>query len=358
MGTEETAKRPLKVCVVGAGMIAQDFHLPAVVGSDALELVAIVDASEAVGRDVANALGTHFSSCIEDAPSADLCLVATPAHVRRQVVLPALSRGMHVLCEKPFALSLLEAEEMIYAANSYGKKAFVGHTRRFFPNLIMVRELLKGGLFESPVSIRIVEGGMYSWRAAASDRGRKRSGDLGVLHDEGSHIMDLLTFLLGAVDVTLPDMEVGDSWLDRDLSANNFLGTGRWKSADAKGEFSVKLSRSMNLQTRLVVSDRRLSVSTRSLFDTEIRFRLQNQPSLQIPVQDRFPGIQNLKSCFAAIWDAVVGTISQPMDAERPPLVKAESALSGIELIERFGSKKQIMDFDPYSVEWIDEDDN
>ncbi len=69
----------------------------------------------------------------------DLVSIATPTETHREIACAFLERGVHVLVEKPMALSVAESDQMIAAANASGAKLMVGHLERFNPAMVALR---------------------------------------------------------------------------------------------------------------------------------------------------------------------------------------------------------------------------
>lgn len=78
-------------------------------------------------------------------PEVDLLDICLPTYLHKEVALRALAKGKHVLVEKPIALNLEDADEMIGAAKTAGRLLMVGQVLRFFPEFAVVKEALDGG---------------------------------------------------------------------------------------------------------------------------------------------------------------------------------------------------------------------
>jgi predicted dehydrogenase len=125
--------RKLRAAVVGVGYLGQ-FHAEKLAAAPGVELVAVVDADPARAQSVAAKLGC----AAHDDPRAlagavDLVCVAVPTPRHRDVALPFLEAGVHVLVEKPIATTLAEADALIAAARKGGALLAVGHLQRFNP---------------------------------------------------------------------------------------------------------------------------------------------------------------------------------------------------------------------------------
>ena len=111
--------RKIRLAVVGCGAVARIHHLPSITASNRFELIALVD------RYLPNAqkLGEEYGipAAVEDygeiAAHIDAAIVALPNYLHATVSIDLLRRGIHVLVEKPMALSSRECETMISAAS-------------------------------------------------------------------------------------------------------------------------------------------------------------------------------------------------------------------------------------------------
>src|SRR6476620_4971103 len=98
---------PWKVGVIGAGVVTSGSHLPVLVNMPEVSVKWICDRSLPTAQRVATSYGISQAFAeTTHCPDVDVVLVATPVGSRRSVVPEALSRGWHVFCEKPFALTL------------------------------------------------------------------------------------------------------------------------------------------------------------------------------------------------------------------------------------------------------------
>ncbi|MBP8533235.1 Gfo/Idh/MocA family protein [Streptomyces sp. MK37H] len=134
----------------------------------------------------------------DDVHIVDIC---TPGDSHAEIAVTALEAGKHVLCEKPLATSVAEAEAMALAARrarEQGVRSMAGFTYRRVPALALARKLVREGRLGRVLQFRARylqdwlhdPDAPYSWRL---DRTRAGAGALG---DTGSHIVDLGRFLL------------------------------------------------------------------------------------------------------------------------------------------------------------------
>ena len=83
-------------------------------------------------------------------PGVDLVSVTTPPHSHLEIVRAAFAAGKHVLCEKPFAKNLAEAEEMLALAKQSGLIHVLGHEHRFDPHHSLMRLAIAEGMIGEP----------------------------------------------------------------------------------------------------------------------------------------------------------------------------------------------------------------
>ncbi len=135
----------------------------------------------------------------------DLVDVCTPGDTHAEIAIAALEAGKHVLCEKPLANSVAEAEAMVAAAEKAPGAAMVGFTYRRVPAIGLARKLVADGRLGQIRHVRAAylqdwltdPEAPLSWRL---DRAKAGSGALG---DIGAHIIDLTQHILGDAIATV-----------------------------------------------------------------------------------------------------------------------------------------------------------
>ena len=200
MKTPGQARR-YKVAVIGTGMIATAGHIPAWKNlGDEVELVAVADLhqdrAELVARTegIPRAFGDWRRMLAESRP--DIVSVCTPNALHRDPTIAALESGAHVLCEKPIATSLADAQAMFAAAEKAGRTLFVGQSSRFFEKSRAAHEIAASGrlgsiYFGETTSMR--RRGIPTW---GQFHMKEFSGG-GPIYDLGVHTIDLLYWLMG-----------------------------------------------------------------------------------------------------------------------------------------------------------------
>ena len=136
----------LRVGIVGSGF-GGSVHAPAYALHPRFEVVAL--ASPARAERVARERKIpHAFRTVEEMLAGvelDVVSVASPPFDHHHSVLAALAAGKHVLCEKPFALDVAQAEEMVAAAEHAGTAAALAFEFRYVPAVIAIKELIDNG---------------------------------------------------------------------------------------------------------------------------------------------------------------------------------------------------------------------
>jgi predicted dehydrogenase len=182
-----------QIGISGAGF-GVTAHLPALIAHPRFEVVALASPSSAQRiakeRDIPHA----FASCEEMVRGCqlDAVVVASPPFAHRDDVLASLDAGLHVLCEKPLALNIEQAEEMLAASQDAGTACGVVFEFRFVPQRAAIKELIANGHLSPLREIEITHLDGFLRAAAERQRGwwfeRARGG--GLAQARFSHIID------------------------------------------------------------------------------------------------------------------------------------------------------------------------
>ena len=132
-----------RIGISGAGFGVKA-HLPALVAHPRFEVVAL--ASPTTAQSVAKERNTPhaFTSCeaMLSGVELDAVVIASPPFTHRDDVLASLAAGKHVICEKPFALNVAQAQEMVDASVLAGTACGVAHEFRFLPDRAAMKQLV------------------------------------------------------------------------------------------------------------------------------------------------------------------------------------------------------------------------
>ena len=192
----------LKWGVLGAGSVAQRRAMPAIKKADGAELHALLSRDTARAERLAREHGATNAYTTVDALLSDDALnaiyVSTPVHLHCEQVIAAAERGLHVLCDKPMALTPHECTEMIAACDANGVHLQICFLFRFHTCFQQIRTWIDEGRFGQIVHGRMPFLKQYQlapdeWRA------QPEKGGGGCFMDLGPHSVDLLRYLIGEV---------------------------------------------------------------------------------------------------------------------------------------------------------------
>jgi predicted dehydrogenase len=148
----EKNQKPLRVGVLGAGQIAQAAHFESCVKAVNAELTAICDVADDLRERMIITHGAKkgfadYSKMLAD-PGIDAVIIATADAFHVPASIEALAAGKHVLCEKPMALTVEDAEKLASAAKKAGKVFQLGHMKRFDPGLQAAKSFIEAEMGE------------------------------------------------------------------------------------------------------------------------------------------------------------------------------------------------------------------
>lgn len=208
---------PLRVALIGCGRIAQVAHLPALEKADGVDLVAVSDPCGHVADGVARrydipAAYTRQASVFSD-DSIEAVIIAAPDRFHHALTTEALHAGKHVLVEKPFTVTVGEAESLVALVDQTGLVLQVGAMKRHDQGVQFAREFVSNRLgeprtFNAWYRIGDLRTGIeatlfphvYADVAARSqEAGFKADRERYLLATHGAHIFDTVRFLVGDV---------------------------------------------------------------------------------------------------------------------------------------------------------------
>ncbi len=174
----------MKVGVVGAGMMGS-LHSRVYYELPGVELAAVVDKDLEKARKTAEKYGARaFSDMKELVGKVDAVTVAVPTSLHKDVSVFFLKNGIDVLVEKPMALTIEEADEMIKTAEENNRVFMVGHIERFNPAIGALREMVKNEK-------------IYEIETRRRNPFISRINDCGVVLDLMVHDIDVVRYITG-----------------------------------------------------------------------------------------------------------------------------------------------------------------
>ncbi|MGV9526071.1 Gfo/Idh/MocA family protein [Streptomyces cellulosae] len=208
----ETGKPPLRIGMVGYAFMGAAHSQGWRTVGRVFELPLRPEMAVICGRDadaVRTAAGRHGWAEAEtdwralvERDDIDLVDICTPGDSHAEIALAALAAGKHVLCEKPLANTVAEAEAMARAAQEArdrGQAAMVGFNYRRVPATALARRMVEEGRIGTLRHVRVAY--LQDWlvdpQSPLTWRLRREQAGSGSLGDLGAHIVDLAQYLAG-----------------------------------------------------------------------------------------------------------------------------------------------------------------
>ena len=202
----------LRVALLGYGLGGAAFHAPLIRATAGLELAAIVTRNPERRRD---AQASHPDARLldsaeeiwKDASRFDLVVVTTPNRTHVPLARAALTAGLHVVVDKPFARTAEEGRGLIEEARRRDRMLSVYHNRRWDGDFLTVQRLLKEGALGEPIRF---ESRLERWRPVPTGAWRESPAPEdagGILYDLGTHLIDQALVLFGRVSHVYAELE-------------------------------------------------------------------------------------------------------------------------------------------------------
>src|SRR3954469_3147756 len=334
----------VRLAVVGCGAVAQIHHVPAIAASSRVEAAVLVDADEKRARELAQRYGVpEVATDYRELPGqVDGAVVALPNSLHAPVSIELLRRGVHVLVEKPMAMTVAECDAMIEAARAGRAVLAVGLDFRFFDSSLLVRDLLRDGLLGQLRRFDLRQGVIPRWPFATDFLLKKEMAGGGVLADFGVHVLDLLLWWLGDLAATeYLDDAVGGVESDCEMTLTTASGlTG-----------TAEISRTRNLRNTCIFEGERATLEV-GVWDPDPEIRLSiadREVALAGRARkDRGPEIGSALN-FTDVFVRQIEDFARAIRTRREPFVPGREGRRSLALIEACYAQRQTLEL-PWSV--------
>jgi predicted dehydrogenase len=249
----------VRYAVVGLGHIAQVAVLPAFTHATRnSRLVAVVSGDRTKRRDAAARYGVEtysyddYERCLEQ---VDAVYVATPNHLHAEHTIRAARAGVHVLCEKPLAVTTAECRRMIAACDRHGVRLMTAYRLHFEAINLRAIDLLRDGRIGEPKYFN----SSFSMRVRAGNIRTKRDFGGGTLYDIGVYCINAARYLFRAEPTQVTAVSVnsgvaalkeidestaavlrfGDDRIATFVTSFNAFGVGEYRVVGTEGELHV-----------------------------------------------------------------------------------------------------------------------
>lgn len=190
----------MKVALIGAGGIGQTY-LDVLAKSELAEVSVVADTDEENRHRLGIEYGIPTVSSYKEIGHVDAAIISSPPATHPEISIHLLNQGIPVLCEKPLAISVGEAQQMAAAASESGAVLTMASKFRYVPDVIAAKSLIGSGILGEVVLYENTFASMVDmsqrWNADPSISGG------GVLIDNGTHSLDIARYLLGPIDQIL-----------------------------------------------------------------------------------------------------------------------------------------------------------
>jgi len=187
---------PIRYGVVGLGRAGWDIHVHELRPRADAKIVAVADPVAERREQAAAEFGCNAHPNLAKLLKQDdveVVVIATPSVSHATDTKKAFAAGKHVVVEKPMAMSVAEADAMIKASQTAGKRLFVHHNYRFRPEFVHLKEVVESGILGRVYHIRQC---LFSFVRRNDWQTLTRNGG-GVLNNTGTHFLDQILQLMG-----------------------------------------------------------------------------------------------------------------------------------------------------------------
>ena len=200
--SEKSTEKPLRYVGIGVAGVVFPAHRDAI-ESIGGELVAVCDVNAQAGQARADEYGCAFYDDLETMlreTKPDIAIIATPHPFHQKLAEQCLRAGCDVLVEKPLAVTMEEADEMVETARETGQTLAVNFQQRFRPEIRAAKKVLDDGKLGKILRVELVAvwNRTPAYYGSGGWRGTWRGEGGGILMNQAPHDLDLLCFLLGA----------------------------------------------------------------------------------------------------------------------------------------------------------------
>ena len=197
------SEKNFRISLVGCGRISRS-HVEAISRIDGLELVAVSDPNQERARAIAEPLGipcfASYERMLDDVPS-DIVSICTPSGLHPAQGVLAANSGRHVVTEKPMAISLKGADELVQACDRAKVHLFVVKQNRLNEPVKVLKRAVDEGRFGRlyMASCTVFWARPQEYYEQADWRGTWEF-DGGAFMNQASHYVDLIQWLMGPVE--------------------------------------------------------------------------------------------------------------------------------------------------------------
>ncbi|GJM41951.1 MAG: oxidoreductase [Ardenticatenaceae bacterium] len=277
--------------------------IPAIRASARGELVAVASRSQASAQayadqwDIPQAFGSYEAMLASDA--VDAVYISLPNHLHAEWSIKAMQQGKHVLCEKPFALTLGEVDEMIAVSQQTGCILTEAFMYRHHPQTKIVGEMVQNGRLGRITLVRSVFN--FAFGSRENIRLVPEMGG-GCLWDVGVYPLSLAQYIMGGP----PQQVVGNQWIGESGVDEVFSGQMLYENGRT-AQISASFCTPLHTIGEIIGTEGRLTMNRpftgHNDGDRQLLFYPKNGEAEEISVPEKELYLGEVEDMHAAILD-------------------------------------------------------
>jgi len=327
----------VRIGIIGCGSISEFRHAPEYAQNPNAEIVAYFDPQTHRAEKLASLYGgvvvKDYNAIMED-KSIDAISDCSTNEMHHVITTKALESGKHVLCEKPIAVSLEGAQQMLAASKKYGKILMLDHNQRLAAAHQKAKAILQSGELGRVITFSTTFGhkGPEYWSEVKNKSTwffKKKNSMFGVAGDLGIHKIDLIRYLLD----------------DEIVEISSFMET-----LDKKGEDGSPIDVSDNMVCILKTKRKTIGTLTVSwthygtednsttLYCEKGIMKIYADPTYQVQLsnidgQETFHKVGKIQTNDEQSNSGVIDAFIDAIQNKKAPLISGEDGYKGLQII-------------------------
>jgi predicted dehydrogenase len=327
---------PVRIAIVGCGLITANSHLPAALRSRGVELVGLVDTNPSRARALARSFAWNgeIADRLESVlPRVDGVVIATPNQTHAQLAEVALGAGVPVLIEKPLTTDYVSAIRLCELAERRHAFIATGFKTRHHPNVAAMKRLIMDGFFGTIHEFRYEFGSKGGWSPLSGYNLTKEQAGGGVLIVSGTHFLDRMIYWFGAPEIVAFE---DDSYGGPEA---NCMARVRYAGASAfEGE--IQLSKTARLRNQFTMETSLYHCEIPEASTDEIVIAAHARPTLEMRLAcAKFLGLEPSRDYFQVQIENFAASIR----TGKSPLVDGWFGAQSVKLVEDLYARRRQM---------------
>jgi predicted dehydrogenase len=188
------------IAIIGAGLIAETAHIPAILKCQNANLKVIIDKNLERAEFLRDKFNLDVKICndIDDYHRyLDGAIICTPNNTHKMIAIKCLQKRMNILVEKPLANTLRDADEIVETGRINDCFIMVGFCTRYWSSILLVKEIIDGGALGNVKGFVFQYGSAGGWAPISNYITSKQEAGGGAFVINGSHYLDRMLWFFG-----------------------------------------------------------------------------------------------------------------------------------------------------------------